>query len=372
MEIKEVISKEDWRGFLKLPWQVYKGNPYWVPPLIEDEKFRLDTKKNPFYHHAQLKCFIAIKEGKILGRIAGIIDENYINTHNEKTGFFGFFECLPDYESAEALLSAVRDWLKKRGIRYLMGPFSPSINDTCGLLIEGFDKMPCFMMPYNPPYYIEFVERFGMEKTMDLLAYETKTEQNKAISRISSLVERLRKKYPDVKIRNVNLKRVDEEIKTIRNIFNNAWERNWGFTPLTDEEMKSMAKRLKPLIVPDLVSIGEYKGEPFGLILFLPDYNQVFKHINGRLFPFGWLKFLWYTRKIDRIRGLLLGVKHKYQGTGLVSFLFYKSWQKVLKRGQYKYVELSWALENNLPVLRSTRLLNPTLTKVYRIYKMEI
>lgn len=372
MEIKEVVSKEDWKSFLKLPWHIYKGNPFWVPPLLEDEKFRLNTKKNPFYQHAQTKSFISVKDGKILGRIAGIIDENYINTHREKTGFFGFFECLSHYELANALFLAVKDWLKKQGIHYLMGPFNPSINETCGLLIEGFDKRPCFMMPYNHPYYVEFVEKFGMEKAIDLFAYETKTEQNKAMSRLSSLIERLHKRYPEVRVRSLNLKRIDEEIKIIKNIFNNAWEKNWGFTPLTDKEVESMAKRLKPLIVPDLVSIGEYKGEPFGLILFLPDYNQVFQHINGRLFPFGWLKFFWHVRKIDRIRGLLLGVKHKYQKTGLVPFLFYKSWRKILEKGHYKCVELSWALEDNFSVLRSAKVLNPTLTKVYRIYKMKI
>lgn len=370
MEIKLVQTKKDLKDFILFPWQVYNGDPYWVPPLISEVESILDPQKNPFWEHAQQKLFLVKSLGKVVGRIAGIIDQNHINSHNERVGFFGFFEALNDYEIAEMLLSQVREWLKEKGMKAMRGPLNPCQNEECGLLVEGFDSSPVFMMTYNPKYYIDFIERFGLRKAKDLYAY-----YSPLLPAVPELLSRTAKyakeKHPEAKIREVNMKDFEREKERVKEIYNAAWEKNWGFVPITDKEFDFLAKRLKPLVVPEFTLFVELDGKPVGLLLGLPDYNQALKKINGRLFPFGWLKFLYYLRKIKTGRLLIMGVIKELRMNGLEALLYMKGNRNAYQKG-YEGVEFSWVLEDNHLTRRAAENFGGKVYKTYRIYEMKI
>lgn len=368
MEIKIVETKKDLKEFVLFPWQVYKGDPYWVPPLISEVEFMLDPQKNPFWEHAQQKLFLAKRDGKVVGRIAGIIDQNHIDLHREEVGFFGFFEALNDYEIAEALLSQVREWLKEKGMKAMRGPMSPCQNEECGLLVQGLDSSPVLMMPYNPKYYIDLLERFGLCKTKDLYAYHAPIlpEPPELVHRAAKSAQQ---RYPEAKVRHINLKKFKEEKEKIKEIYNSAWEKNWGFVPMTDKEFDSLCERLKPLAVPELILFVEIKGKPAAFMLNIPDYNQAIKKINGRLFPFGLLKLLYYSRKIKTVRTVILGALKEYRMRGFTALLYCESLKNAYKLG-YQRVEFSWILEDNL-LMRQAAESYAKIYKTYRIYEMK-
>jgi GNAT superfamily N-acetyltransferase len=364
--IQEVKTEEAFKAFLHFPWRIYQGDPLWVPPIRKEHIF-LFSPENPFLRHAQIVPFVATKDGVFAGRVAAIVDQNYIDFHQEKTGFFGFFECVNDPQVARALLAEVKRYLRTRGLKTVMGPVNPSTNDECGLLIDGFDTSPCFMMPYNPPYYRELLEGCDLEKAKDLYA-NFMTDDGGFPERLQRISNRVIKRVPGLTIRPINLKRINEEVMLVKEVYNGAWQDNWGFVPLTDEEMNLMVKKMKPLVVPDLALFAAIGDETVGFALALPDYNFALKRVNGRLGPVGLLKFLYYSRKIESIRVLMLGVKEAYRKRGLETLLYVELFRRGQAKG-YHSGELSWILEDNHLMQKGIEALGGKRYKTYRIFQ---
>lgn len=366
LNVEEVKTRQDLQAFIRFPWKIYKGDRQWVPPLIKDQlsKFSPD---HPFRFHSEMILFLAYRRKQIVGRIAGIVDHRYIEFHREKIGFFGFFESIPDPDVAGALLSRVEDWLKTNGMERMAGPMNPSTNDECGLLIEGFDSPPCLMMPYNPPYYPAMLEDTGLKKAMDLYAYWLDRPSFSG-NRLIRIAERLQRKEPELRVRPIDFRHFNDEVRIIKEIYNDAWSKNWGFVPLTEAEIDLLAKNLKPLAVPDLVLFAYWKGEPVGFSVTLPDYNEVLKHLNGEVGILGGLKFLYFSRKIKSLRVMLLGIKKNFQKKGVESFLYIETFKRGIKKG-YPQAECSWILESNLLMQHGLEAMGGKRYKTYRIYE---
>jgi len=355
--------------FVRLPWEIYQGDRFWVPPLIKDQLQKL-SPNHPFRSHSEMNLLLAYRGEEVVGRIAGIIDHNYIDFHREKTGFFGFFESIQNQEVAEALLSRGRDWLRDHGMEKMIGPMNPSTNDECGLLIDGFDSPPCLMMPYNPAFYTSLLEAFGLKKAKDLYAYLLE-KSTFVEGRLSRIIEKLIKKEPKLRVRPIELRRLDQELEIVKNIYNHAWIRNWGFTPLTEAEIDDLAKHLKPLVVSDLVLFGYWEDEPVGFSVSLPDYNEVLKRLNGKLGLLGLLKFFYFSKKVKTIRIMLLGVKQAFQKRGVEGLLYYETFKKGIEKG-YLRGECSWILEDNLLMQRGIEAMGGKRYKTYRVYETNI
>jgi len=369
LQVEEVKNHQDLMTFIRFPWEIYKGDPYWVPPLIKDQLLKF-SPKHPFHSHAEMILFLAYRGGKIVGRIAGIIDHNYIEFHQEKVGFFGFLESISDVEVTGILLSRVAGWLKGHGMEKMAGPMNPSTNDECGLLVNGFDAPPCLMMPYNPPYYPNLLEGFGLKKAMDLYAYWL-AQSFFLLDRLDRITERLRKREPQLHVRPINLRDFDNELKIVKGIYNQAWSKNWGFVPLTEEEINLLAKELKSLVVSDLVLFAYRGEEPVGFSVSLPDYNQVLKHLNGKIGLLGGLKFLYYSRKIETIRVMLLGVKQTFQKKGVEGLLYIETFKRGIRKGYYQ-AECSWILEENVLMQHGIEAMGGKRYKCYRVYEIPL
>jgi hypothetical protein len=365
-QIEEVRNERDLKAFVRFPWQIYRGDRFWVPPLIKDQILKF-SPKHPFYSHAEMNLLLAKRAGVIVGRIAGIIDRHYVEFHREKVGFFGFFESIPDPEIAELLLARVAGWLRGRGMEKMIGPMNPSTNDECGLLVEGFDSSPCLMMPYNPRYYPSLLEGFGLKKAMDLYAYLME-ESSFSQDRLNRFALKLGRKEPQLRVRPVSLRNLDRDLKIIKDIYNHAWSANWGFVPMTEEEIEFFAKNMKPLVVPDLVLFAYWGDEPVAFSVSLPDYNEVLKRLNGRLGVLGILKFLYFSRKIKAIRVMLLGVKGTFQKKGAEALLYVETFRRGTHKG-YHRAECSWVLEDNVLMQRGLEAIGGKCYKTYRIYE---
>lgn len=367
IEIKTVRINKDLNQFIKLPWKIYHGDPNWVPPLIIDMKKMLDKKKNPFFEHSDAELFLAYNNGETVGRIAAILNNNHNQMHNEKVGFFGFFESIQDPAVSNELLRTASTWAKDKNLTHLRGPMNFSTNDSCGFLSDGFDSPPVILMPYNPKYYLELMDKFGLSKTKELYAYYFNRDMP-----IPERFEKLAKRTLEdesIRFRTLNLKDFRNEVETVKSIYNEAWLANWGFVPMTDAEFMHMAKDLKTIVDPDIVYFADVDGEPAGFSLSLPDYNQILKDINGRLLPFGIFKLLWNKKKINRIRVITLGVKPKYQRKrGLAPTFYYETYTRGKKKG-YALAEFSWILEDNVLMNRALEGLGAKLYKKYAIYE---
>jgi GNAT superfamily N-acetyltransferase len=370
MQIEQVSDKKGLDLFILFPWKVYQEIPNWVPPIISEMKFILGDK-NPFFHHAEAAYFLARKDGVVVGRIAAIVDRNHINIHKEQVGFFGFFECLRDVAIAQGLINAAAAWLRERDIEIMRGPMNPSVNDECGFLLDGFDSPPMIMMTYTPQYYLDYMERSGLTKSRDLFAYISIIKDVSAGGRLEKLASGVRARVPGLTVRPANMKQFQRELETVKDIYNSAWSHNWGFVPMTDEEIESMAKRLRPLIVPELLIMAEVNGSPAAFFMAVPDYNQVLSKINGRMGPVGIMKFLWYSRKIRDIRVLTMGVKEEYRKRGIEGLLYLESFKAAMKKG-YERAEMSWILEDNVLMQRGCELMGGKLYKKYRIYEKRL
>ncbi len=370
VKIEQISSKKDLNEFIRFPWKVYQGDPNWVPPLLSEMKFVFGDK-NPFFKHAEAAYFIARRNGDIVGRVAAILDRNHINVHNEQAGFFGFFECLPDPAIARGLLDSAAAWLKERGIECMRGPMNPSANDECGFLLEGVDSPPMIMMTYTPAYYLEYMEQCGLVKAKDLFAYISVIADVSAGKRLERLAASIKERMPGLVVRPADMKNFRRELDAVKEIYNSAWSHNWGFVPMTDEEIESMAKRLKPLIVPELLLMVEVDGKPAAFYMAVPDYNQVLKKINGKLGPVEMIKFLWYSRTISDIRVLTMGVKEEYRKRGIEALLYLESFKAAMRKG-YKRAEMSWVLEDNALMQKGCEFMGGKLYKKYRIYEKKI
>ena len=370
LDILPVTTAAILRQFIRLPWKIYREDPFWVPPLILDMKAMLDKTKYPFFRHSSADFFVAIRDGEVVGRIATIQNNNHNRHHNENTAFFGFFESIHDQEVASALLDQAVRWGRDRGMNLLRGPMNYSTNETVGMLVEGFGSRPCLLMPHNPAYYPGLIENAGFGKAMDLYAWWLLTEKglNPKIIRVGEKVL----KEEGIRIRTLNMKKFWDEIEILERIYNDAWSTNWGFVPMTDAEFRHMAKDLKTIVDPRVVLIAEKNGEPAAFSLALPDFNQALAKINGRLLPFGLPKLLFYGRRIHQVRVLALGIAKKVQNwSGLGAALYYESFRRGVEAG-YRSCEFSWTLETNDLINRSMRLFGAEVYKRYRIYEKAI
>lgn len=370
VKILPVRNGAEMRKFIKLPWGIYRNDPCWVPPLLMDMKKLLDRSKYPFFEHSEAEFFLAWRNGEPVGRIAAILNNNHNRFHNERTAFFGFFECIDDREAASALLERATQWGQDKGMTELRGPMNYSPNETLGLLVEGFNTSPYIMMTHNPPYYSALIEASGFEKSMDLYAWHLLTEKglNPKIIRVGEKVL----KDEGIRVRSINMKKFWDDVAIIKKIYNDAWSNNWGFVPMTDAEFKHMAKDMKPAIDPRVLLIAEKNGEPVAFSLALPDFNLVFKKVNGRLFPTGLLKLLYHARHIHQVRVLALGIAKKVQNfNGLGAALYYESFRRGVEAG-YRSCEFSWTLESNDLINRSMSLFGAEIYKRYRIYRKQL
>ncbi len=374
MKVKIVSNDKELLKFIKFQWEIYKNDPHWIPQLVSDVKLLFNEKKNFFWEHAEKKLFyIENGNGNILARAAGVVDYNFIKFHNEQTGFFAFFECLnipQKKEVVSVLLSSVEGWLKEKGMKKILGPTAPSTNDEMGLLLEGYDSDPVLMMPYNPPYYHDLLLSYGFKKAKDLYAYKI-TKETLPLGRLKKIADSVKEKYPDLVVRPVNLKNFTQEIKYAVDIYNNAWGKNWGFVPWTEKEFVSQALRLKPLIKPEFVLLAFIKNEPIGMIIAVPNYNEVLKRLNGKLGPIEILKFFYYKNKIKSLRIMIMGVKKEYRNRGIEALLYYETILNGLKEN-YEWGELSWILEDNVMMNRAAEALGAEIYKKYRVYEKMI
>ncbi|MCK4357988.1 MAG: hypothetical protein KAW92_04470 [Candidatus Cloacimonetes bacterium] len=369
LKIKKVETRKDWKNFVNLPYKIYKDNKYWVPPFKKEIIFKLDDKQHPFWEHAKREVFLAETDSQTVGRIAAIIDYNYNQLWNEKMGAFGFFEVINDYEVVSALFDKAYSWLKENGMNNMRGPLSPSQNDECGFLLDGYDSSPVLMMPYNPSYYLEFTERYGFKKAKDLFAFY-KAHDDKPSKQIEIMVKRLLQN-PKISTRPLNMKNLEEDTKLIKELYNESWIKNWGFAPMTEKEFDLMVKELKKIVDPDLIWFAFYKGKPAGIAITLPDYNIVFKKLKGKIGFIGLLKFLYYRKKITGSRALVFGFKKEYRRLGLPALLYYETEKAGIKHG-YKWCELSWNLEDNVLINQFDEKVGGSLYKKYRIYEKVI
>ncbi len=370
LKIVPVENSADLKKFIRLPHRIYQDDPHWIAPLDFERKKTLNPKKNPFFKHAKVQLFLAQRNQEVVGRVSAQIDEEYEKRHDKRVGHFGFFECENNPETAAALLNTAEGFLKKNQAVSVTGPFNFSINGESGLLIAGFDQPLTLMMPYNPPYYEKLIEQSGFQKCKDLYAWnylagdipETPLQLAKELA-----------KHPDLTVRPIRLSHLETDLEKIMDIFNSAWANNWGFVPLQKYEIKQMVKDLKLFIDPTIALIAEIKGEPAAMCLTLPNFYEYIRGLNGKLFPFGFLKLLWRIKKrqCDNARLLLLGIKKEFREPpfNMLSMLLYTEIHSRGKANGYHRGELSWTLEDNHSINQGIELMGGKRYKTYRIYE---
>ena len=368
LRIAPVASRTDLRRFVALPWRLYEGDPCWVPPLRK-QVLELVGTEHPFYLDgaAEREMFLAWRGQRTVGRIVAIVNRAANAYHGDHAGFFGFFECEDDQEAAAALVAAARTWVGSRGCDSLTGPVNPSTNYDCGLLVEGFDTPPTVMMTYNPRRYAELLEGAGLVKAKDLHAYASPVHPG-SLERLARLAEKARRREPALETRSVDLGSFDREVQIIREIYNRAWEKNWGFVPVSEAEFDWLARDLKPLVDPELLRIAFVDGEPAGFLLALPDVNPALAVLNGSMAnPLRILRAWLIGRRRVGLRVITMGVKEKFRLRGIEGIMFYEGLRAALERG-YRWSEYSWILEDNELAKRTVRVMDAKLTKVYRVY----
>ena len=369
-EIVTVEGGAELKEFIELPWKIYAEHPRWVPPLKKEIRRMLDPRKHPFWEFSERILLLARRGSKAVGRIAGIIDRRYNGFHGEKMGIWGFFECADDPEAAAALFSSAEEWALQKGMTFMRGPFNPSSNYEVGLLIEGFNYPPALMMPYNPPYYPGLVESCGFMKEKDLFAFLIDGDY-RLPEWMDRLAERITRKK-GVHIRPSRPKDANAEFALIKEIYNAAWSGNWGFVPLSDNEMLDIQKHVMKFADPDLVFFIYYEHEPAAFCVIFPDINPLLKRFNGRIGLTGLLKFLVYRREIKGLRLLMFGIKEKYQQLGLPMLAFHHILEVVRKKGKYRYLELGWTLEDNEAINSLIEEAGARKHKRYRIFRKSL
>jgi hypothetical protein len=368
LTIRPVQTRAEQRRFVRLPWAIYRDDPCWMPPVIASQEELLNFRPHPFYERSRCRSFLATRGGRDVGRITAIVNAGHIERYREQRGFFGFFECEDDVEAAGGLFSAARGWLRDQGMTSVRGPVNPSLNYECGLLIEGFDTPPFFMMTHNRPYYARLVEASGFGKIEDLYAFWGRTSMLSSLdSKLGSMVEGVRERF-GVTVRPLDRSRFDDEVRMFLDIYNSSLGGTWGFVPLSAAVIKHMAASLRHLIVPELALVAEVNGTPIGSVFCLLDYNPRIKAINGRLFPFGFLRLLWNKRGIKRMRVISTNVVPEYQAWGVGLVLTAALVKPVLDWGMEE-AEFSWVLESNYLSKRTLERGGAIVTKKYRIYQ---
>jgi GNAT superfamily N-acetyltransferase len=370
IEISQVSSQRERNAFVKFPWRIYVNDFSWVPPLIIERKAFLDRKRHPFYRHGDAGLFLARKNNEIVGRIMASDDPNYNAVHEANVGCFGLFECINNRDVAAALFERAASWLRERGRTEIMGPIDYSTNYVCGLLIDGFQFPPTILTAHNPPYYRDLIESCGFAKAKDWYAWWF-ADPEKAAARLRPLAERFQKRRP-ITIRAGNLRNIREESRRLRQIYNQAWEKNWGFVPFTEAEIEFMTHELKQLIIPEFALIAEAGDEPAGFILCVPDINVALRHINGRLtsfgLPIGLVRLLYYKSRTRTARLIALGVIEKYRRAGIAEMLVLRIVEDAMIKRGFRG-ELSLTLEDNFAINRFLEAIGAHRYKTYRIFK---
>jgi hypothetical protein len=372
VHIEPVSCRRHLNEFIEVPWTIYRDDPHWVPPLLFEQKQRL-TSKNPFFEHARWQAWIARHNGRPIGRISAQVDRLYEERHERKVGYFGMLEAGDDSELFATLLQTAENWLRDQGIQQVRGPFNLSINEECGLLVEGFDTPPSIMMGHARPYYARQVEAAGYTGARDLLAYYMAPDFTapRIMTRLAG------KAAHQVKVRRLRRKQIKQELEVLRDIFNDAWFNNWGFVPFTEAEFADIGELLTLLVDDDFVQIAEIDDRPVAMIVVLPNINEIIRDLNGRLLPFGWLKLLWRlkVRYPATARVPLMGVRREYQhtrlGPALAFMVIDAARQGVIRRG-IRGVEMSWILEDNDGMRNIIETLGGRAYKRYRIYEKDL
>lgn len=372
LEIVPVRTEDERRRFLRLPWSLYADDPAWIPPLLLERKEHL-SKHNPFFRHASFQSWIALRGNETVGRISAQVDRLHLERYDDRTGFFGLIEAQDDPALFRALFDTAQTWLREQGMHRVIGPFNLSINDECGLLVEGYDTPPMIMMGHALPYYPGRIEEQGYTGIQDLLAYRIKSDFAPPYH-----LDRLKSRVAErVCLRPIRRRQFTEDLAIIKDIFEDAWSNNWGFVPFTTEEFAELGKNLKLLVPLDYVRIAEVDGEPAAMMVLFPNLNEAIRDLDGRLLPFGWLKLLWRLK----VRGLksgrvpLMGVRQRFQGGRLgatLALMMITSLQASSRRNGLEDVEMSWILENNRGVRRIIESLGGKPYKRYRIYQKEL
>jgi hypothetical protein len=372
LQVVKVEGKRALNEFIRLPWSLYKDDPMWVPPLVLERRMQL-SPKNPYFEHAKFCSWITYRNGKAVGRISAQIDRLHIDRYQDATGFFGMLEVEDNSVTFRTLLGTAENWLRNQGMQRISGPFNLSINQELGLLVDGFDTPPSMMMGHARPYYADRIEKDGYQKEKDLLAYILNSDFN-----MPAAAKRIAARTKDrIHIRRLQKSNFINELEIIRNIFNDAWSKNWGFIPWTEAEFEHLGKDLKMLADEELVKIAEADGKPAAFMVVLPNINEIIRDLNGRLLPFGWLKMLWRLKvkypKSARIP--LMGVRSQYHnslmGAALAFGIFADVHQPALKRG-INEVELSWILEDNKGMRNIIESMSGRVYKTYRIYSKKL
>ncbi|MFQ5535201.1 MAG: N-acetyltransferase [Sphingomonadales bacterium] len=369
--VEPVDGKKALETFIRLPWRLYADDPNWVPPLLREVWDQLSRDRNPYFEHAEAQYWIAYRNGRPVGRISAQVDQLVLKHHGTKTGHFGFLEAEDDPAIFSALFAAALNWLRDQGMEQVIGPFNLSINQESGLLVDGFDSPPMMLMGHAPRHYGNHVEALGFEKVKDLYAYAFDIKKGMP-PLVHRLIERAEAKGK-IQLRQLDMKRYAEDLTDILDIFNDAWSENWGFLPLTGAEAKKDVEAMKLIIQEDLVYIAEVDGKPVGMMVTLPNLNEAIADLNGKLFPFGWAKLLWRLKvkcpKTSRV--VMMGVRKEYQGGALgaaIAFMLVEQSRKNAERKGMEWGELSWVLDDNVPMQKISEAIKAPIYKTYRLY----
>lgn len=372
--VREASSGTHEKAFLDFPFRLYgKDHRYWVPFLRMDQKNLFNLKKNPFFEHGEIQRFIAEQNGRVVGRIAAIRNGKHLETHKDGVGFFGFFECVDDQSVANALFEVAESWLKQKGLTAVRGPTNPTLNDTSGLLVNGFLREPFVLMPYNPPYYERLIAESGFERAMTMWAYYVHASRvNEA--KFKRGVNIVYRRHPELTIRPLDKSRLKEEIGLALSIYNRAWEENWGNVPYTESEAMHLAKEVKPILDPDLFLFAELGGGTVGFSVSLPNANTALLHVkDGRLFPLGIPKLLARMSfgAVHELRMPLLGVLPEHQGKAFDAPLIYETIRTGRRKG-YDACELSWVLDTNHVLINALEKLGAVRDKEYALFEKQL
>jgi len=379
VRIVPVTSDKQRREFVRFAWQVYRHDPNWVPPIFMDQVALVTPGKHPFYEHAEIQLFLALRNEEVVGTISAHINHRHNEVHKDRVGFFGFFQAIDDDAVAGALFEAASDWLRERGMEAIRGPENPSQNEEVGLLIDGLDRPPVVMMTYNPAYYQGLIEGAGFEKAQDLYAWLIRTnifdyDVQRLPRKFVRVAEEARRRE-DLVVRKIDMKHFDEEVAKAQVVYNKAWEKNWGFVPMTEHEIIHLGQELKMILDPDLVYLAEINGQPAGVSIGVPDVYQAL--LKARPQPNTWslpltlLKFLWHRRHIDTFRLLIMGVVPEYRTLGIDALFYVETARAAFGKG-YEFCEMSWILESNDMMNRIIERLGGKIYKTYRIYEMPL
>ncbi|GAA2449586.1 GNAT family N-acetyltransferase [Actinomadura vinacea] len=368
-----VRTRRDVRRFVEFRYRLHRDDPNFVPPLRRDARRLLDRRRNPFFAYGDVGLFIAETRGRVAGRIAAVHNPRHNRVHRTRDGFFGQFECVDDPAVAAALFAAAARWLRHRGLQTMLGPVDFTMNDECGLLVDGFDSPPRVLMPYNPAYYPALLGRCGLEKATDLWTWECATAP--LDPRLTRIAEHVRRR-DGLTVRPADLRDFDAELARIKRVHDSAWRDNWGFVPMTDAEFTALARRLRRIADPGLIQLVEAGGEPVAVGLGLPDFNQALPAARGRLttfgVPIGLARLALAARRVDRVRGVLCGVVAEYRRRGLEALLYARVWDAMAAGGYRGGIEMGWTLEDNRAINQSMQALGAVHAKTYRIYRRDL